>query len=106
MSVSLEPEYPEKPPTCLSYLTILYPVHLVMSEIRTHNLTVIVTDCTGSCKSYYNTITSTKAKISERQIILKSFRRKKTKGTGYLKLTKVIYSCGRRTLVVIIITCT
>ena len=41
------------------YLIILYRVQLAMSENRTHNLVMIGTDCIGSCKSNYHTITTT-----------------------------------------------
>ena len=49
-----------KPLTCRKSLTnfhhiMLYRVHLVMNKTQTHNLVVIGTDCTGSCKSNYHT---------------------------------------------------
>ena len=54
-----------KPPTCHKALTIfitmLYRVHLAISGIQTHNVVVIGTDCTGSCKSNYHMITATMA---------------------------------------------
>ena len=41
------------------YSIMLYHVHLAKSVIRTTNLAVIGTDCKGSCKSNYHTITTT-----------------------------------------------
>jgi hypothetical protein len=38
---------------------MLYRLHLVMKGVRTHNIRG--TDCTGSCKSNYHTITTTTA---------------------------------------------
>jgi hypothetical protein len=43
---------------------MLYCVHLAMNAVRIHILEVIGTDCTGSCKSNYHTITTTMAPIN------------------------------------------
>ena len=53
-------EYPEKT-TEMSQVTdklyhIMHQVHLAMSGTQIHNFS---SECTGSCKSNYNTITST-----------------------------------------------
>ena len=51
-----------KPLTC-HWQTLLSHnvVHLALIEIRTHDIVVICTDCIGSCKSNYHTITATTA---------------------------------------------
>jgi len=50
---------------------MLYQVILAISGIRT--LVVIGTDCTGSCKSNYHTITTTTATIQEARMLKHDF---------------------------------
>jgi hypothetical protein len=52
----------------LDYI-MLYRVHLTMSGIQLTTLVVIGTDCTGSCKSNYHTITTTMAPNKNRALI-------------------------------------
>ena len=57
---------PRKPPTCCKslirlYHIKLYRVYLAWAEFELTMLVVIGTDCTGSCKSNYHTITATTA---------------------------------------------
>ena len=44
---------------------MLYWVHLTMNGVRLTALVVIGTDCTGSCKSIYHTITITAAQYGD-----------------------------------------
>ena len=53
-----------KPPTCRKSVTnliniILYRVHLACAGFELTTLVLICTDCIGSCKSNYHTITTT-----------------------------------------------
>jgi hypothetical protein len=55
---------------------MLYRVDHAMSGIQTQLLVVIGTDCTGSCKSNYHTITTTTAPYSHWSCVL--LKKKKT----------------------------
>ena len=58
-----------KSPTCQSQVTdkpyhiVLHRVHLTWARFKLTTLVVIGTDCTGSCKSNYHTITTTTVTI-------------------------------------------
>jgi len=58
-----KPEYTEKTSDKL-YHIILYRVHLVWTGFELITLVVIGTDCIGSYKSNYHTITTTTAPLS------------------------------------------
>jgi hypothetical protein len=59
------------------YHIMLYRVHLTMREFVLTTLVVIGTDCTGSCKSIYHTMTNTPAPLKMLRI------RKQRAWTGY-----------------------
>ena len=48
---------------------MLYPVDLTRGGFKLTTLVVIGTDCTGSCKSNYRTITTTAARFTEYTIL-------------------------------------
>ena len=47
--------------------TLLHNVVLSMNGVPTHNFSGVSTDCTGSCKSNYDTITTTTARRTLRR---------------------------------------
>jgi hypothetical protein len=68
-----KPEYQRKPLTCRKSLTnlMLYREHLAGAEFELTRLVVIGTDCIGSCKPSYHTITTTTVPWNNKLIIIK-----------------------------------
>ena len=70
-----------KPPTCLKSLTnfiTLYREHLIWVGLKLTTLVKIGTDCIGSCKSNYHTITTTTSPACQKivwtdNVLIKSY---------------------------------
>jgi hypothetical protein len=65
-------------------------VHLSLVEIQTHNISVIGTDCTGSCKFNYHTITRRRSLLLLWIRVIRKLLNSKQSSKGKVKTHKYI----------------